>query len=162
MSKLLHQSGYIYCFYIEGINYYKIGVIRTSPYEYLKTERLKYLGSRQYPYPLIMLHWVSVDDIEECRKFLYKFEQYHIGERCFEFDSQTLNQVINTMEYCKIHVKRKTHCQNRHQPGLSTLFFRPKIVTIITTAYYVCILSSYHLKKRIYNSSWSNEVRLKI
>lgn len=159
---LLHQPGYIFCFYIEEINYYKIGVIRTSPYKYLKAERLKYSGSKRFPYPLVMLHCCSVDDIEESEKNLHKFEQYHVGEGCFEFDSQTLNQVINTMEYCRTHVKRKTTHQNRRQRSISSLFLRPKIGRIVTTIYCVCILSSYHLKSKSFRGFRSMKAHLKI
>jgi hypothetical protein len=146
----MNQPGYIYCFYIEGTNYYKIGVIRKQPHEYLKAERLKYFSSKQCSHTLVMLHSVPIDDIWEGEKFLFKFEQYHVGDCCFEFDSKTLNQVINVMEDCKNHAQRQKYNRNRRQLSLLNISLPPKIGTLITAAYYVCVLSGYQLRNQTY------------
>ncbi len=141
----MNQPGYMYCFYVEGTNYYKIGVIRKQPHEYLKAERLKYLTRKQCPHSLVMLHSVPIDDIWEGEKFLYTFEQYNVGDCCFEFDSETLNQVINTMEDCKNQAQRQKHNRNHRQINLPNLL-PPKIGTLVTAVYYVCVLSGYQLR----------------
>lgn len=154
----IYQPGYIYCFYIEGTNYYKIGVIRKQPHEYLKAERLKYLSSNKSWRPLVIVHSVPVDDVWESEKSLHKFAEYQVGDCGFEFDPETLNQVINTMEACKKHPQRKVNNQNRRQLSLSNLSLPPKIGTLVTAVYYVCVLSGYQLKNKTYQDCLNADV----
>ncbi len=153
----MHQPGYIYCFYVEETNYYKIGVIRKQPHEYLKAERLKYLSSKQSLHQLVMLHSVPVNDIWESEKYLHQFQEYKVGDCDFEFDPETLNQVINTMEYCKNH-SHSTYDQNRRlSPSMS---LSPKIGTIVAAVYYMCVLSGYQLKNKTYQDCLNDNANI--
>ncbi|MBD2131023.1 GIY-YIG nuclease family protein [Sphaerospermopsis sp. FACHB-1094] len=101
------KPGYVYLIHSIGTNRYKIGRTVRHP-----EERLKELNRGQSPYPLELIHFISVNNVYTIEKELHgKFQQYRAYGEWFEFTYEY--EIYNVIQIMNIHNNNDYYIQNQ-------------------------------------------------
>lgn len=93
MAQPKRKSGYIYLLNARGTNRYKIGLTQRTV-----EQRLKEINSKQSPFPIDLVHYVSVRDVRAAEKELHhQFAEYKKHNEWFEFTPLRVKQVQREM-----------------------------------------------------------------